>query len=244
MSLHSEFGGFESRRRARIRTRLIRAVVFAAVVAAFSYWAYSLGYDHGEGASGDLRNRFVALSEEVGRLRAETDAAIAARVTADERAAAFQKRYLAEAPQGPAKDIMAVVNQRLAEGVAAERIAGVVGAVTNETRCEPEISSRRFLVDTPLTAQSNSVGFDNNAITVSGYGLSARDSSGNVEAWYDPREPITVTFTLLGGRTLSAEGKLPLHHSVVVDDAEYRFTLAEATRTGYVQVTAQKCAYP
>ena len=59
----------------------------------------------------------------------------------------------------------------------------------------------------------------------------------------DPEKPINVTFTQLGGETVTAEGALPLHHSVVAGDDEFRFTALPGAR-GFLTVTADRCDYP
>ena len=245
MALRSEFGGLDRKRRGRFYSRLFKFTLLAGTVLVFSYWAYVLGQERSGNANRDLTERLNLIADENERLRQETEAAVAARVTADERAAAFQRRYVAEVPQGPARDIMMAVNKRLADGIAPERMATVVGAVQNKTRCESEIASRRFILQTPLTAGTNSsVSFSDNRIVVGGGGESARDAAGNVEAWFDTALPVTMTFTLIGGRVIKAAGLLPLYHSVVIDDVDHRFTVTSAKTRGFVAVTEQRCAYP
>ncbi|MDP6353368.1 MAG: hypothetical protein QF926_13835 [Alphaproteobacteria bacterium] len=245
MSLRSDFGGFESRRRSRIAGRLFRFLILAAIVGAFSYWSYNLGGERAERTNRALRESMTLLTDENERLRHETDAAVAARIAADERAGAYQRQYVAEVPQGPAKQVMALVNERIESGVSPDRVAFVVAAVENETRCEPEIASRRFLIQTPLTSSENSVvTFADNTISVTGLGVASRDGAGNVEAWFDPAAPVAITFTLIGGRNIDINGKLPLHHSVVIDDSDHRFAITPGQTKGFVVVTEQRCAYP
>ena len=54
---------------------------------------------------------------------------------------------------------------------------------------------------------------------------------------------MTLRFTVLGGASSQAAGALPLHHSVVVGDTEYRFSAA-AGDGGFVNVTGQGCRFP
>ncbi len=245
MTMRSDFGGFESRRRSRLAGRLFRLLILAAFVGAFSYWSYNWGGERSERDNRALRAKNTLLTDENERLRLETEAAMAARIAADERAAAYQRQYVAEVPQGPAKQVMSLVNERIEAGVSPDRVAFVVAAVENETRCDPEIASRRFLIQTPLTGGANSVvTFADNTISVTGLGVASRDGAGNAQTWFDPAAPVAVTFTLIGGRDIEINGKLPLHHSVVIDDKDHRFAITPAQTKGFVVVTEQRCAYP
>jgi len=53
-----------------------------------------------------------------------------------------------------------------------------------------------------------------------------------------------VHFSRLGGETSKATAKLPLHHSVVLGDHEYRFTVTAGNSRGFVNVTADRCTFP
>ena len=52
-----------------------------------------------------------------------------------------------------------------------------------------------------------------------------------------------MAFTQLGGKSVKAEGTLPLHRSIVAGDNEYRFTFLPGAR-GFLSVTADRCDYP
>ena len=104
--------------------------------------------------------------------------------------------------------------------------------------------TRRFLLQTPLYNGANrSVSFANNTVTVEGEGESARDSDGKPEAWYDPAKPVRIRFTMIGGETSEVSGKLPLHHSVVADGAEQRFSVVAGER-GFVEIVGDRCRFP
>jgi len=81
------------------------------------------------------------------------------------------------------------------------------------------------------------------SITVTASGESAVNQNGQVEAWFDIDKPITVAFTQLGGETVSKTGLLPLHHALIGQGNEHRFTISSGPR-GFVLVTGQRCAYP
>src|SRR3546814_9216478 len=87
--------------------------------------------------------------------------------------------------------------------------------------CDGEPDTKRFIVSTELQSggANDAVSFGERAITVTAVGAAARNANGNLEAWYDPQKPVTVTFTQLGGKTIQADGMLPLHHSVEIGRA-------------------------
>ena len=67
--------------------------------------------------------------------------------------------------------------------------------------------------------------------------------AGKPLAWYDPAQPVTIQFTHIGGETPLVSGGLPLHHSVGVNDSEYRFNIVRVERS-FVEVTGDRCAFP
>jgi hypothetical protein len=245
MSLSGYGSRFERRRRDRWRMAMVRLIVYGAVIGAIAYWGYTMGGEGAQRRNRALKEQMSVLVEENERLRAEADAAVAARVAAEERAGGFQRRYRDEVPQGEVREIMNTVRARIEEGIAPERLAHVVGAVQNQTSCRDEVANRRFIVQTPISSGTNSsVSFADNLVTVTAAGVSARDATGNREAWFDPAQPVTIAFTLPGGERTLAEGVLPLHHSVVLDDEDHRYTVAAAEARGFVTVTEQVCDYP
>jgi len=245
VSFRSDIGGYDNRRRRRLRNWLFKFVVYGSVIGAFSYWSYMLGRERAENVNRSLSEQLAAIGDENQRYKTEAETAIAARIQAVERAAVFQRQYEAEVPQGAAKEIMVHVIQRLKAGIDAERIAFVVSTVENETECDSEVESKRFLLRTALTTggANSSVAFQN-TVTVTGLGESARDSAGNIEARFDPNQPVTIDFILVGGRKISEVGLLPLHKSIVVESTEYRFTVSTSPTQGFVTVAGQRCAYP
>ncbi len=110
--------------------------------------------------------------------------------------------------------------------------------------CKGEPATRRFLVKTPIYQGANdSVNFAANTITVTASGVSATDDAGNPEAWFDPALPITVQFAELGGGQSDVQGILPLHHSLVINDREHKFSIVAGAR-GFANVTGDECRYP
>lgn len=245
MTLSGYHTRLDRKRSSRWRMAMFRLVIYAAVAGAISYWAYNMGGERYANRNRALEQQMTVLEDENRRLRDETDAAVAARAAAVDRASSFQRRYEQEVPQGEVREIMDLVRDRLEEGVEAERIAFVVSAAQNETRCAPEITSRRFIVQTELTQGANaSVSFADRAITVTGKGEAALDSNGNLAGWFDRAKPVSINFALPGGDTTIVEGVLPLHHAVVLGDKAHRFTITAGDDRGFVMVSEQVCDYP
>lgn len=96
----------------------------------------------------------------------------------------------------------------------------------------------------PQRNPNDSAAFADRQIMVTASGVSSVDASGRAEGWFDPAKPLTVTFTRLGGAETTATGVLPIHHSVVIRDVEYRFVIAPGDARGFVLATADGCAYP
>ena len=73
--------------------------------------------------------------------------------------------------------------------------------------------------------------------------MQAKSADGRPQAWFDPKKPVRLTFTAVDQPSVEHAGVLPLSHSVVLGEREFRF-LVQAGRRGFVLVTAEDCAYP
>jgi cell division protein FtsB len=237
-------GYHERRKRRRFWWRVFkRALVLALVIAAFVF-AYEIGSDLARSDATRLEQEMARLSEEIGALQQENADLREALTGAEIERERWRQRYADDVPSGVEKELLDLVQKRLAAGVAPDRLAFVIGAARNARSCDDAPVTKRFVVQTPLTEGANdSVRFADGTITVTGQGETASDALGNPEAWFDPAAPVTLRFTRLGGESSEASGKLPLHHSVVVGGGEYRFTIT-AGALSFVQVTGDKCRYP
>ncbi len=229
----------------RRRWRLIRwlfTLAFVAVLGAASY----------RGGSELARREVSRLQQEVGALTTDIAALREENVQLQEQAEAarlseaqWQKRFEAEVPTGKSRELLALIEAQTEKGADPARIEFLVGAAANERSCEDLPKTKRFLVRTPLYEGANdAVTFGDNAIVVTAQGESATDADGNPEAWFDPAKPVTLSFIGLGGGGSEVSGVLPLHHSVVRGDKEYRFSIVAAERQGFVSATEERCAYP
>ena len=233
----------ERRYRRRVWTGFIRFVLFVLFVLAVSVFAYQMGVEQVKDRDASLREEVGQLSRQKGELELFVTQLQEATHTAEARVAELEQRLQTEVPQGDLLKINQLAAERLASGVAFDRLAFVIGAAQNKRACQPA-ETKRLQPSTQFYKSPNrSVGFASGTITVIGEGLSARGASGDAEGWYDPTQPVTIRITPQGGKEQTVSGVLPLHQSVVIDSTEFRFTVAAGQRS-FIEVTADRCAYP
>ena len=208
------------------------------IASASAYWAYSVASDRYSGLSRELQSKLDQAQVEYKHLLAQSS-------EYKNMANILEQKYASDAPHGATRQIMALVKERLESGVSPDRVAFLVAMAKNESGCEQNTDTRRFLLQTSLTTGVNSaVSFANDTITVTGRGSPSRDTNDNLQAWFDPAKKIEILFTLIGGEEHPVDGKLPLHHSVVSDNFEHRFTIKLGDARGFVVVTKQRCGFP
>lgn len=235
----------EQKQAARRRWRFLKLLIFMAFLGGMGMLAYQTGTVLAQREATRLRLEVDRLSTDLTatrgdnvKLRQETQAAKAAE-------AEWRQRYESAVPTPEVGDLLALIREQIKKGADAERIRFLVGTAANERSCDGQPVSKRFLVRTPLYQGANdAVTFGDNAITVTAEGESATNADGNPEAWYDVAKPVKIRFIELGGKATEASGMLPLQHSVVRGDREYRFSIVAAERRGFVTVTGDSCAFP
>ena len=223
-------------------TKWVLALILIVVAGVYSYWAGDQVAEH-KVLQG--QQEIATLQREVADLQQQNAGLATDLAQARESITAWQTRYEQEVPTGFVHEMMVLVKEKLAAGADKERLAFLVSAADKPRSCDEQPETKRFIVATELQSggANDAVSFGDRAITVTAVGTAARDASGNLEAWYDPQKPLTVTFTQLGGKTVTAEGALPIHYSVVAGDDEFRFTALPGAR-GFLTVTADRCDYP
>lgn len=238
--------GFRDQKEAsRRKWRLFRLLFTTAVLLALGVFAYQTGKVLAKREVISLRlevdrqaAEIVALGDENAELRRQTEAAGLAE-------ADWRKRYETEVPTGKSRELFALIQDQLGKGADPGRIEFLVGTAANKQSCDAVPVTKRFLVRTPLYDGANDAStFADRTIVVVALGESATDAEGNPEAWFDPAKPVVLRFVEPGGGGTEATGLLPLHHSVVRGDSEYRFAITAAERRGFVSVTAERCAFP
>lgn len=125
----------------------------------------------------------------------------------------------------------------------AKRLESVLLSARPPQNCS-DAQDKRFIVKTPVYKGPNSkAALAGNIVVISGTGVSAKNAQGKKEAWFDSGQPVTLTFKVKNSRAHKKTGVLPLYHSVVVENKEYRFTLTEGEKS-FVKVTYDHCDYP
>ena len=218
--------------------KLFKLLLVLGTLGAISYYAFEAG----QRLAGQ---KVTGLNAEIERLTAEEAAHHdqVAKLTTDlaeakARGDDLQAKYDQVALSDDIKDILTLVRNRMAAGVDLKRLAFVIKQAENPRRCG-EASTKRFMVrTTKYDGDSTWVRFAD-LITVTATGVGGENGT---DQWFDPEKPITVHFTAIGGKDTQVEGKLPLQHSMVVKNGEYRFTILPSAR-GFVEVTGDRCEY-
>lgn len=231
------------RYRNRSAQRVASVLGFAAMMAV----ACAVGFWLGRQSAAE---RVIALQQETDTLRTQ-NAGLQDSVTelrAQSQTASLRYRQLEEQTNrqnlsGPLRDLGDLIRQQVSAGVDPERLAYVIRSASPPRNCiDPD--TKRFVVTTPVyKGQDGSITIAEGEVVMTAQGVSARSEKGESEAWFDPARPVTLTFTLSTGEVSEKKGILPLSHSVVVGEREYRFTVAEGARS-FVKVTYDSCAWP
>lgn len=233
-----------TRRRRRFRFAVLKWLVGLGIIAGAAIYAYDQARELAEQDLLTLKDEKLALQQDLEKLQRSFAALERTSAEKSEQINEWQQRYVKDVPSGDLATLVGQLNERLADGVSPERLAFLINTAHARANCDNAPVTKRFLVKTPLYSGANdSVSFIDNSITVTASGESATTDAGQPEAWFDPAQPVTVTFTGLGGGQSQAQGVLPLHHSVVRGGNEYRFT-AVAGAQGFLNVTGDRCDYP
>ena len=241
--------------------RWLRWAGLAALVGVTGLFAFQLGVEDERGRTArqaqeadQLREANQRLESSIQQLQADHSAALS-------QLAQLGDRMAAESVPGVPRELVLALKPPLDAGIDPQRIQSALAALAPQApraaadpaasplpkpgpgeECEaPE--TKKFLVRTPISREqpSMSAGFGGGAVAVSATGASLRNAENKIEAWFDPKEPVTVRVAQ-GGKTTEANGKLPLQQTVTVGPVRYRFVfaLAEGSR-GFIQVTADRC---
>lgn len=238
--------GIRQRRAERKRRwRVMRGLLIVGAIVALGAISYQTGAEISKGGVASLESEIEQLNKrerELGRRNARLEIDLAA---ARKDLAQWQTRYDADVPRGKAHDLMLLTGKLLEQGVGAERIGMMISAAGQKLDCAAAPATRRFLVRTPIYRGANdAVTFAENAITVTANGVSATSAGGKPEAWFDPASPVTVRITTIGGTPSEVIGTLPLHHTMLWNDSEYRFSIVKAEQRGFVLASADRCRLP
>lgn len=183
----------------------------------------------------ELNKQVADKDEKITTLQAETQTALT-------EYSKLQQNFEETVPHGDIVPLIKLLQKQLDNGMKAERLEFVIRSAQPPRNCSnPE--SKRFVVSTPLyLGPDSSVGFANNVITITAKGEAGKNEQGNPEAWFDTGKPVTINLTALGGKNEVKEGLLPMHHTLVSGNREYRFTFAPGPQS-FIMVTADSCDF-
>lgn len=239
-------GRFEpDRPRRTLLGRIFKLVLVLAAMGGLGLFTFQLGIEDERGRQGRLADETIKLAEANQQLT-EINQALRTQLGSAQGKLKDLEGVIGATPRisEAARILMPTIEKKLAEGMEPKRLADALAAVDKPRDCEaPE--TKRFLVKTQLTSDgpNTSIGFSNGIITVSGQGATAKNAEGRAEAWFEPNEPITIRFTQIGGKSVETSGKLPIHHTLAIGQAEHRFSVMASAR-GFVQVTSERCKVP
>ena len=227
------------RRAAERKKKMTIMIIFLIFLAGFFYWLGGQVVRSSEAAYKQQAIALEAQKEQLEDRMTELDGTLQTMTMEYDK---LQDRYNAEIPEGELKALVDLTRKQLEDGIDSERLEFVIRSARPPRNCtDPE--TKRFIARTDFYKGPDSfVSFVNKSLTITATGEAAV-TNGKNEAWYDPGKPVKVKFTRLGGKDVIKEGLLPLHHSMVVGDKEYRFTVAKGERS-FVDVTADSCDYP
>lgn len=227
------------------RRRVLKRIFFLGGLLAFGWFSYESGQSVARSDVDRLQTEVLELRNRLEAAETEKVVAQSQLKTATAAEAGWRQRYQDEVPSGEVKDLFAVVQRQVKAGASLERLTTMIQAAGAKLTCENTPATKRFFVRTALNrGAEDTVSFAEGAIVVKAEGQSASSGSGNPEAWYDPAQPITATFLEISGRRTQATGKVPVQHSVIVGNSEYRFSIVGGDRRGFVNITADRCTLP
>lgn len=177
------------------------------------------------------------VQDELTNLRAESQ-------TAKIRYEAMERKILKEYPEGgPLRDVLETARAQIADGIDPKRLMLALQSARPPKNCtEPQI--KRFVVNTPhYKGPASAMSVDEGQVVITASGASSKNASGSPESWFDPTQPVDVTFTPRGGVSEQRKGVLPLSMTMISGAKEYRFTVAEGARS-FAKVTFDSCDYP
>ncbi len=233
----------ERRYRRQLFGRIVRLLVTISVCVGIGIISYQIGV---EDLQAEKRQHEQILHEMEGRLsdmaqRVANQALEVRRVK--EQSRLIQGRYSEEVPQGAERALFDLMQARLSDGLGIDRLRFLITSARVERQCVAA-ETRRFLVRTPVSIGPRSAAsFENDTITITGFGQSAKASDGRPQAWFDAAKPVRLAFAVIGEAEIFREGLLPFTHSVVAGDREFRFQVQSGKR-GFVNVTSDNCVYP
>lgn len=232
-----------ARRRRQIWWSVAKWVLALALIVAAGVYAYYAGTNLAQREVQRQQEEILGLEAQLDNLNQEKEKILLQTKAIARRAKEWERQYKADIPDDNVRQLLTAVRAKLDAGLNADRLAFLIDAAQEPHDCEEDPASKRFIVKIDNRSNGNdSVSF-HKAVVVTASAPAAVDENGNKQGWYDPGKPLKVTFRHLNGSSKEIEGVLPLHHAMIVESNEYRFSLVAGDR-GFITVTGQRCSYP
>jgi len=227
-------------RAARRMTFFLGSGFFFALIFGFGFW---LGGIRAQQNMYILQEDKRITSEERDSVQAEMTKMRAESQTAKVRLEQLRANYEELIGGGEIKDLVSLMRQQIDQGVDVKRLQSVILSARPPQNCSAP-KTRRFVVDTPVyNGPGSRVVLPGGVVVVTANGSSAQNAQGRKEAWFDPSQPVEISFKVKDGKAETKKGILPLYYTVVYGDKEYRFT-ATAGDKSFVRLTHDHCDYP
>lgn len=239
MSMYDPYARYRQRAAKRMSNFLLSAFAIASVFGA-GFW---LGGLHAQQNTYILEQEKRVLTEEQTRLQDEMTQMRAEAQTAMVRFEQLKADYDDIISEEPMQSLILLMRKQIEQGVDPSRLKSVITSVRPPQNCsDPE--NKRFIVKTPVyQGPVSKMSVAKGRVTISATGVSAQSNAGQKEAWFDPGQPIEVKFSVKGKKMVTKTDILPIYHSVIVKDKEYRFSL-KAGNKSFVKVFYDHCDYP
>ncbi len=237
-SAYNPYDRYRQRSAART-TRSIASLFLFTFIFGGGFWVGGMRYQQNMYILQEEKRILSEASEQsqsdMIKLRAEAQ-------TANIRLEQLRATYEELISEGAMRDIVELVRKQIDQGVDVQRLKSVILSARPPQNCS-DPQSKRFVVSTPVYKGPSSAASINSVISIFGNGVSSKNEKGNKEAWFDPKQPIDITFKAKGIKPQKKKGLLPLHHSMIIKDKEYRFTVTEGAKS-FAKVTFDHCDYP
>lgn len=240
----SRYRGGSRNKRSVPAQRIIGWIISIIIVSVSGFYAYKTGTVLGTKEARMLRAETSVLTESIDNLVFSNEEL---KISLQKQLRMYSdllEKYNQDVPEPEIRIFGDLIKNKIETGHEADKLREILTATNKDWSCEDQTISRRFIIKTPTTAEGNdAVGFAGGFITVKGIGESVLDSNGKPLAWFNPDKPITLSFTYIGGENEEVVGVLPLHHSIIIDQTIYRFSVIEGERS-FVNVIGIPCSYP
>ncbi|MCI5061161.1 MAG: hypothetical protein MRY79_08860 [Alphaproteobacteria bacterium] len=189
-----------------------------------------------------LNKEVEALTLERDDLKEQLLETTASAQTAVTRFEQLQEEVETVLPEGPVQDLLNLVKKQLDDGADPERLSFIIKSTRPPIGCtEPD--TKRFVVMTPnYKGPKSEASIADGTVFVSAKGSPAKGEEGKLEAWYDPEKMVEVVFEY-DGKFKTKKGTLPIRHTLVAGDREYRFSV-ETSAQSFAKVVYDSCNYP